>query len=176
MTKQTRLRDNVDSAEVAKFNALAARWWDPEGDFRPLHQINPLRLDWIRQHAEIAGRRFVDIGCGGGILAEAMSKPEPRSPGSIWPRRRSTSRVCTRSNRASRLTYEATTAEELAERAPDPSTSSPASRCSNTCPRPPMSFAPVQGTRETGRRRVLLDDQPQSEVVPVRDRRAPSTF
>ena len=64
---------NVDPAEVAKFNALASRWWDPEGDFRPLHEINPLRLDWIRQHADIAGRKVVDIGCGGGILAESMA-------------------------------------------------------------------------------------------------------
>ena len=64
---------NVDPAEVAKFNALASRWWDPEGDFRPLHEINPLRLDWIRQHAELAGRKVVDIGCGGGILTESMA-------------------------------------------------------------------------------------------------------
>jgi 2-polyprenyl-6-hydroxyphenyl methylase/3-demethylubiquinone-9 3-methyltransferase len=64
---------NVDPAEVAKFNALASRWWDPEGDFRPLHEINPLRLDWIRQHVELDGRKVVDIGCGGGILAESMA-------------------------------------------------------------------------------------------------------
>lgn len=64
---------NVDEAEVAKFNALAARWWDPEGDFRPLHEINPLRLDWIRQHVDLAGKTVVDIGCGGGILTEGMA-------------------------------------------------------------------------------------------------------
>jgi 2-polyprenyl-6-hydroxyphenyl methylase/3-demethylubiquinone-9 3-methyltransferase len=67
------LRQNVDVAEVAKFDALAARWWDPDGEFRPLHEINPLRLDWIRQHAELNGRTVVDIGCGGGILAESMA-------------------------------------------------------------------------------------------------------
>jgi 2-polyprenyl-6-hydroxyphenyl methylase/3-demethylubiquinone-9 3-methyltransferase len=66
--------DNVDEAEVTKFNALAARWWDPEGDFRPLHEINPLRLDWICQGTRIAGRRVVDVGCGGGILTEAMAE------------------------------------------------------------------------------------------------------
>jgi len=64
---------NVDEAEVAKFNALASRWWDPDGDFRPLHEINPLRLDWIRQHVDLAGKTVVDIGCGGGILTEAMA-------------------------------------------------------------------------------------------------------
>lgn len=73
MSKSTTLRDNVDTAEVAKFNALAARWWDPEGDFRPLHEINPLRLDWILEHTDVAGRKVVDIGCGGGILAESMA-------------------------------------------------------------------------------------------------------
>ena len=65
--------DNVDAAEVAKFNALASRWWDPEGDFRPLHEINPLRLDWIRQHVMLADKAVVDIGCGGGILTESLA-------------------------------------------------------------------------------------------------------
>jgi 2-polyprenyl-6-hydroxyphenyl methylase/3-demethylubiquinone-9 3-methyltransferase len=69
----SKLRQNVDAAEVAKFDALAARWWDPDGEFRPLHEINPLRLDWIRQHADLNGRTVVDIGCGGGILAESMN-------------------------------------------------------------------------------------------------------
>lgn len=72
---------NVDDAEVAKFNALAARWWDPDGDFRPLHEINPLRLDWIRQHAELKDRVVVDIGCGGGILTEAMAAAGARVTG-----------------------------------------------------------------------------------------------
>jgi 2-polyprenyl-6-hydroxyphenyl methylase / 3-demethylubiquinone-9 3-methyltransferase len=66
-------RNNVDAAEVAKFDALASRWWDPDGEFRPLHEINPLRLDWIRQHARLSGAKAVDIGCGGGILAESMA-------------------------------------------------------------------------------------------------------
>ncbi len=69
----TSVRDNVDPAEVAKFDALASRWWDPEGDFRPLHQINPLRLDWIRQHVRLDGSNALDVGCGGGILAESMA-------------------------------------------------------------------------------------------------------
>ncbi len=64
---------NVDSAEIAKFDALASRWWDPEGDFRPLHEINPLRLDYIRQRAMLSGATVLDIGCGGGILTEAMA-------------------------------------------------------------------------------------------------------
>jgi len=66
--------ENVDTAELAKFDALAARWWDADGEFRPLHEINPLRLDWIRQHVDLNGARVVDIGCGGGILTEAMAQ------------------------------------------------------------------------------------------------------
>jgi 2-polyprenyl-6-hydroxyphenyl methylase/3-demethylubiquinone-9 3-methyltransferase len=63
---------NADPAELQKFSDLAHRWWDPESDFKPLHQINPLRLDWIdKQPAR--GKKVVDIGCGGGILAESMA-------------------------------------------------------------------------------------------------------
>jgi len=65
---------NADPAELAKFNDLAHRWWDPQGDFRPLHEINPLRLEWIARHAPLEGRRVLDVGCGGGILAEAMAR------------------------------------------------------------------------------------------------------
>jgi 2-polyprenyl-6-hydroxyphenyl methylase/3-demethylubiquinone-9 3-methyltransferase len=69
----TSARDNVDPAELAKFDSFASRWWDAEGDFRPLHEINPLRLDWIRQQVKLAGCKVVDVGCGGGILTESLS-------------------------------------------------------------------------------------------------------
>lgn len=65
---------NVDPVEIAKFSDLAHRWWDPESEFRPLHQINPLRLQWIEARAPIAGQRVVDVGCGGGILSDAMAR------------------------------------------------------------------------------------------------------
>ncbi len=65
---------NADPAELAKFSDLAHRWWDPESEFRPLHQINPLRLDWINSLAPLAGRRVLDVGCGGGILSDAMAR------------------------------------------------------------------------------------------------------
>ena len=65
---------NVDPAELAKFSDLAHRWWDPESEFRPLHQINPLRLEWIHGLVNLTGKRVVDVGCGGGILADAMAR------------------------------------------------------------------------------------------------------
>jgi 2-polyprenyl-6-hydroxyphenyl methylase/3-demethylubiquinone-9 3-methyltransferase len=65
---------NADPHELAKFSELAHRWWDTESDFRPLHEINPLRLDWIDGLAALKGRRVLDVGCGGGILADAMAR------------------------------------------------------------------------------------------------------
>jgi len=64
---------NADPAELQKFSDLAHRWWDPHGEFRPLHEINPLRLDWIDERSRLAGKTVIDVGCGGGILAEAMA-------------------------------------------------------------------------------------------------------
>lgn len=64
---------NVDPAEISKFEELASRWWDPHSEFKPLHDINPLRLNYIDQHAGLAGKQVLDVGCGGGILAESMA-------------------------------------------------------------------------------------------------------
>jgi 2-polyprenyl-6-hydroxyphenyl methylase/3-demethylubiquinone-9 3-methyltransferase len=72
---------NADPAELEKFSQLAHRWWDPHGEFRPLHDINPLRLDWIDEGAQLAGKDVLDVGCGGGILAEAMAARGARVTG-----------------------------------------------------------------------------------------------
>jgi 2-polyprenyl-6-hydroxyphenyl methylase/3-demethylubiquinone-9 3-methyltransferase len=65
---------NVDQFEINKFSELAHRWWDPTSEFRPLHEINPLRLEWINAHAPLAGKNVIDIGCGGGVLTESMAR------------------------------------------------------------------------------------------------------
>ncbi|MEP5567454.1 MAG: bifunctional 2-polyprenyl-6-hydroxyphenol methylase/3-demethylubiquinol 3-O-methyltransferase UbiG [Halioglobus sp.] len=65
---------NVDPAEIAKFEAMASRWWDRNSEFKPLHDINPLRANYIDRHSPVSGQRLVDVGCGGGILAEAMAQ------------------------------------------------------------------------------------------------------
>ncbi|MBK7424069.1 MAG: bifunctional 2-polyprenyl-6-hydroxyphenol methylase/3-demethylubiquinol 3-O-methyltransferase UbiG [Propionivibrio sp.] len=65
---------NADQNELDKFSQLAHRWWDPDSEFKPLHEINPLRLEWIDRHAGISGQRVLDVGCGGGILSESMAQ------------------------------------------------------------------------------------------------------
>lgn len=64
---------NADQAELDKFGELAHRWWDPNSEFKPLHDINPLRIDWIDQAISLAGKRILDVGCGGGLLSEGMA-------------------------------------------------------------------------------------------------------
>ncbi len=65
---------NADPSELEKFSQLAHRWWDPQSEFKPLHEINPLRLDWIETHVALAGKKVLDVGCGGGILSESMAQ------------------------------------------------------------------------------------------------------
>lgn len=71
---ETNQKPNVDHAEIAKFEALASRWWDLESEFKPLHEINPLRTNYIDRHVQLAGKTVLDVGCGGGILSEAMAQ------------------------------------------------------------------------------------------------------
>ncbi|KNH10272.1 3-demethylubiquinone-9 3-methyltransferase [Candidatus Burkholderia brachyanthoides] len=72
---------NVDPHELQKFSELAHRWWDPNAEFKPLHELNPVRLDWIDAHAHLTGKQVVDIGCGGGILSESMAVRDAKVKG-----------------------------------------------------------------------------------------------
>jgi len=73
MSKQNKAQ-NVDPAEIQKFEELASRWWDPQSEFRPLHAINPLRTEYINLHSPVAGLKVLDVGCGGGLISEAMAE------------------------------------------------------------------------------------------------------
>jgi len=99
-----RIHMNVDAAELAKFSGLAGRWWDPKGPSRPLHELNPVRLQYIERAAPLAGRgapvRVVDVGCGGGILSEAMARAGARVLGIDLARAVWTWRSCTPCNPA----------------------------------------------------------------------------
>lgn len=111
-------RDNVDAAEVARFDALASRWWDPDGEFRPLHEINPLRLDWIRQHVDLRGSRVLDVGCGGGILAEAMAAAGANVSGIDMAEGPLAVARLHQIESGAKVDYQQATAEEMAEKHP----------------------------------------------------------
>ena len=109
---------NLDPAEVERFERLATRWWDPDGDFRPLHDINPVRLDFIDERAALCGRRVLDVGCGGGLLTEAMQRRGARVAG--IDAGETAIEVAVRHSRESgvAVAYERCTAEERAAREP----------------------------------------------------------
>jgi 2-polyprenyl-6-hydroxyphenyl methylase/3-demethylubiquinone-9 3-methyltransferase len=107
---------NVDPSEVEKFSALAHRWWDPESEFKPLHRINPLRLDWIDRIAALAGKSALDVGCGGGILAEAMARRGARVKGiDLSDKALKVAQLHLHESRLE-VDYEAISAEDLAAR------------------------------------------------------------
>src|SRR5256885_16177911 len=109
---------NADPQELEKFSALAHRWWDPESEFKPLHRINPLRLDWIDRLAKLDGKSALDIGCGGGILAEAMARRGARVKGiDLSDKALKGAQLHLHESKLAG-DYEAISAEDLAERSP----------------------------------------------------------
>jgi 2-polyprenyl-6-hydroxyphenyl methylase/3-demethylubiquinone-9 3-methyltransferase len=111
-------RTNADPQELAKFSALAHRWWDPESEFKPLHQINPLRLDWIDGIAKLSGKSALDVGCGGGILAEAMARRGARVKGiDLSDKALKVAQLHLHESQLA-VDYEAVSAEDLAARSP----------------------------------------------------------
>ncbi len=114
----TETKLNADPAELKKFSDLAHRWWDPKGAFRPLHQLNPVRLEWIEGQTALAGRSVVDVGCGGGILSEAMSARGAQVLGiDLAGKPLQVARLHALESGAS-VTYEAISAEDLARERP----------------------------------------------------------
>jgi len=109
---------NLDPGELARFERMAARWWDPEGDFRPLHDINPARLDFIDERAALRGSSVVDVGCGGGLLAEAMAGRGARVTGIDAGETAIEVAVHHAARSGAGVTYERTTAEAFAAREP----------------------------------------------------------
>jgi 2-polyprenyl-6-hydroxyphenyl methylase/3-demethylubiquinone-9 3-methyltransferase len=109
---------NADPRELEKFSALAHRWWDPQSEFKPLHQINPLRLAWIERLAPLAGKSALDIGCGGGILAESMARRGARVKGiDLSDKALKVAQLHSLESRIA-VDYEAVSAEDLALRSP----------------------------------------------------------
>ena len=109
---------NVDPAEIAKFSALAAKWWDPTSEFKPLHAINPLRLDWINQLAPLACKRVLDVGCGGGILTEAMAGKGAQVSGIDLAEKSLTVARLHQLESGAQVDYECISAEDRAAREP----------------------------------------------------------
>lgn len=109
---------NADPLELQKFSDLAHRWWDPTSEFRPLHEINPLRLEWINARAPLAGKTVVDIGCGGGILAESMTKKGAKVTGIDLSEKALKVADLHSLESGVQVRYEMISAEQLAEREP----------------------------------------------------------
>lgn len=110
---------NVDQSEIAKFSALAHRWWDPDSEFKPLHAINPLRLDWIKSFVNLEDKRVVDVGCGGGILAESISQSGANTTGIDLSEKALKVAELHALEVGANLTYRSISAEALAEEQPE---------------------------------------------------------
>jgi 2-polyprenyl-6-hydroxyphenyl methylase/3-demethylubiquinone-9 3-methyltransferase len=106
---------NVDQSEIAKFSALAHRWWDPNSEFKPLHAINPLRLSWMKSFVNFEGKKVVDIGCGGGILAESLAQSGADTTGIDLSEKALKVAELHALEVGANLTYRAISAEDLAQ-------------------------------------------------------------
>lgn len=110
---------NVDQQEIAKFEELAHRWWDPESEFKPLHQINPLRLDYIDRRARLKDKQVLDVGCGGGILSESMAQRGAQVTGIDMGEAPLAVARLHQLESGMEVNYQRTTAEALAEEKPE---------------------------------------------------------
>lgn len=110
-------QDNIDTGEISKFDGMARKWWDKDGDFKPLHDINPLRMGYIEARVDLAGKKVLDVGCGGGILSEAMAEAGAEVTGIDMAEKPLQVAKLHRyeSGLEDRITYEKTTVEAFAE-------------------------------------------------------------
>jgi 2-polyprenyl-6-hydroxyphenyl methylase/3-demethylubiquinone-9 3-methyltransferase len=109
---------NIDPAEVNKFEELASRWWDPSSEFKPLHDINPLRIDYISERAALKGQKVIDVGCGGGLLSEGMAQLGAQVTGIDMGEAPLTVARLHQHETGVQVDYQRTTAEQLAEQNP----------------------------------------------------------
>ena len=158
-------RQNVDAAEVAKFDALASRWWDPDGEFRSLHEINPLRLDWVRQHVDLDGCRALDVGCGGGILAESMAQAGATVTGVDMAKGPLNVARLHLVESGAEVDYQQATAEEMAARHPGEFDVVTCLEMLEHVPSPSGVIASARKTRAARWPRVFLDYQQKPKVV-----------
>ena len=115
----TETTHNIDPSEINKFEELASRWWDPNSEFKPLHDINPLRVDYIRQRVSLEGRKIIDIGCGGGLLSESLARLGARVTGIDMGEAPLTVARLHRLETGIEVDYQRSTAEQIAEQNPE---------------------------------------------------------
>ena len=163
---------NADPAELAKFSALAHRWWDPQSEFKPLHDINPLRLGWIERVAGgLAGKRVADVGCGGGILAEAMAARGAQVTGIDLSEKAIGVARLHQYESGIAVDYRLVAAETLALEMPGAFDVVTCMEMLEHVPEPASTVAACARAGEARRHRRLLDHQPQSEIVRAGDPR-----
>jgi 2-polyprenyl-6-hydroxyphenyl methylase/3-demethylubiquinone-9 3-methyltransferase len=134
---------NADPLELQKFSELAHHWWDPTSEFKPLHEINPLRLEWINARAPLAGKNVIDIGCGGGILSESMARKGAKVTGIDLSEKALKVADLHSLESGVQVRYKLIAAEDMAAQAsPAVSMWSPVWKCWNTCPTQAPSCAP----------------------------------
>ncbi len=170
MRMSMELPPNADRGELSKFDALAHRFWDPRGEFRPLHLLNPVRLGFIAEHAILAGARALDVGCGGGLLSEALSRKGARVTGiDLAPGMIEVARLHA-AEEGLDIDYRVAAAEDLAAALGESADIVTCMEMLEHVPHPAADARDAGRARAARRLGVRLDAQPQSQVLPAGDR------
>ena len=159
---------NVDDDEIAKFSQIADKWWDKNGEFKPLHDINPLRLNYIDRLAPMAGKRVLDVGCGGGILSESMAKRGAAHVTGIDMAEKSlqTAQTHAAAQKVGNIAYRCVRVEDLAAEAPH---SFDVVTCMEMMEHVRRHRQSLRKIGQTGRHGIFLNHQPQSEILSAPD-------